>query len=115
MKRRRWVWALIASVVFAGALWLIDRPDALDGPPKDPYGMKHDPIEDDPAVRPLVAEARRVADQRLEELRAREGRPGKPWLGDCHTHWAFMKEHLKETHGIAWRTPAEMNPKMAFD
>jgi hypothetical protein len=35
-------------------------------------------------------------------------------LGSCHRIWKLMKDQLKE-QGIAWYSPAEMNPGVRFD
>jgi len=36
-------------------------------------------------------------------------------MGRCHGVWKKMKEILRTEHGIEWYSPAEMNPKVAFD
>ena len=86
----------------------------------------HDPIEDDPAVRPLflaarVDAAREVAEwhrQYVVEMEARSPavadmlRSGR---GLCHRVWGRTKELMRERHGIDWRSPREMNPDVTFD
>jgi hypothetical protein len=114
MRRRRVVIGLAVLALLAGiAVTAAVRHDTR--PPRDEYGHLYDPIEDDPAVRPLLAEADREGQARLEEMRAKQGRPGKGGLGDVHFYWALKKEYLKDKYGIDWRTPAEMNPNIAFD
>ena len=35
--------------------------------------------------------------------------------GSCHILWERQQKILKETYGIKWRSPAEMNPEIMFD
>lgn len=67
-----------------------------------------DPLETDSAfaelVREAAAEANRVADS--------AGHQGR---GRCHFVWSTQKRILAERHGIAWLSPADMNPAVAFD
>jgi hypothetical protein len=111
MKHRRFVIGLVVLVLAAGALatWYAIRP------PRHGDGLLYDPIEDDPKVRPLFAEANVEATRQLEEWRAKQGRPGKPQFGDVRYYWNAKKQFLKDKYGIDWRTPAEMNPNIAFD
>jgi hypothetical protein len=74
--------------------------------------LKRDPIEDDPKVKPVIAAAEREADQELAEV-TKGWNPGQ--LGYCHLRWSVKKRILREGYGIEWRTPAEMNPNVAFD
>ena len=117
MRRKRVVvglvgLALVAGIVVVGyRVWLPSKPQ----PPRDQFGHLYDPIEDDLALRPMFAEADREAKRQLEERRAKQGRPGKPWLGDGHFYSGVKKQFLRDKYGIEWRTPAEMNPNVAFD
>ncbi len=36
-------------------------------------------------------------------------------MGFCFAYWAEKKNVLRERHGIDWKTPSEMNPKVLFD
>ena len=36
-------------------------------------------------------------------------------MGFCFAYWAEKKSVLKESYGIDWKTPGEMNPKVLFD
>ncbi len=36
-------------------------------------------------------------------------------MGFCFAYWAEKKNVMKELHGIEWKTPSEMNPKVLFD
>lgn len=83
--------------------------------PEDPRAIKHDPIEDDPQLKPMIAEADREAARQLTDFRSKRDPPGSPRLGDRHLYWAVKKEFLREEYGIEWRTPAEMNSGVAFD
>ena len=35
--------------------------------------------------------------------------------GYCHIFWGYKKSILKESFGIDWRSPGEMNPDCKFD
>jgi hypothetical protein len=91
-----------------------------------PDGPLHDPIEDDPAIRPLFLticeEATREAEewrrQRIAELERQSPAVAdlfRRGQGLCHRIWARTKALLRERHGIEWRSPAEMNPGVIFD
>lgn len=70
-------------------------------------GLKHDPLEDDPRFRDLIAKAEREAELELAD-----------WprgMGFCHILWETQKEILREKYGIDWHTPVEMNPDALFD
>ncbi|MDB5313195.1 MAG: hypothetical protein JWO38_7397 [Gemmataceae bacterium] len=79
---------------------------------QDPHAIKHDPIEDDPDMKPIFAAAEQETEQQLAEVR-------KEWprgqLGYCHLRWGVKQRILKEKYGVEWRTPAQMNPRIAFD
>jgi hypothetical protein len=85
----------------------------------------HDPVEDDPEIRPLFAaiceEARQDVEvwyqQRQEYLAASS--PAVAGVlaarrGWCYRYWARVKELMRERHNIDWKTPAEMNPGIIF-
>jgi len=71
--------------------------------------MQHDPIEDDPAIMPLIDAAA------LEAARLLEHDPRRGQMGFCYVGWAATKRILREKHGIEWKTPSEMNPNILFD
>jgi hypothetical protein len=107
MRRRR---VVIGLVVLAGALiagygvWSATRPEVV-APEPTPFQLAHDPIEDDPRVRPWLEEADREAARQMEEVRVKQGRPGEHWLGDGLRYGEIKKQFLKSKHGIDWRTP----------
>lgn len=70
---------------------------------------RYDPIEDDPAVKPLVE----TADAKAKAVLATRGR--RPGRGYCHLLWREKKRILQAEHGIIWRSPQEMNPDVLFD
>lgn len=84
----------------------------------------HDPIEDDPEFKEQIAKAREAAEANHKDwIAARNktlresGREEeiREWpLGSCHRIWKLMKENLQGV-GIAWYSPAEMNPGHRFD
>ena len=80
----------------------------------DSGGIKTDPIEDRPWLWSKLRAAEREAEANLAE-RKREFGPTGTRLGWCHAVWAEKKRILREKYGIEWRTPAEMNPRVAFD
>jgi hypothetical protein len=59
MRRRLWIWLLVAAGVTAGAVavrhaLIPERPiPAFDDPRHE--GLRYDPIEDDPRVQPILA------------------------------------------------------------
>jgi hypothetical protein len=70
-------------------------------------GLKHDPLEDDPRLRRVIAKAELEAELKLADV------PRS--MGFCHLFWETQKEILREKYGIDCRTPAEMNPEALFD
>lgn len=86
----------------------------------------YDPVEDDPAVRPLYQLACEDAWQEVEawhqqmmaELEQRSPELAKLFhskRGLTHRYWAKIKQLLWERYQIEWRSPAEMNPWASFD
>jgi hypothetical protein len=83
-------------------------PAAQESLRNDPLDhMKHDPQEDDPRLEHAFKEAGEYADGQLRGL--------KLGLGAVHTYWRLKKQFLLEHYGIRWKTPAELNPNVAFD
>ena len=67
-----------------------------------------DPIENNPAIRAIIDTAEVHA---IEELGIHDD--SQP--GTCHRIWKVQKRILKETHGIEWRCPADLNEDVIFD
>jgi hypothetical protein len=70
-------------------------------------GLRYDPIEDDPAIQPLLAKADQEASQ--------EYPPERAYKGYYPIFWPIKKRILKDKYGIDWQTPRELNPNWAFD
>jgi hypothetical protein len=71
----------------------------------DPIAELHDPIEDNPRVRPIIREVER----RAEKESFIQG------MGRCHDVWARMEQILKNEHGIVWYPPSRINTDIFFD
>jgi hypothetical protein len=95
---------LIPVAAEAIAIWPIAQED-------DPNVRKHDPIEDDPKLKAIFE----AVDLEVNESVERDPPEVRHKLGYCHGVWALKKRILWERYGIRWRTPAEMNPKVAYD
>jgi hypothetical protein len=85
-----------------------------------------DPIEDDPAIRPLFESVCKEVGQEVDawhQQRIEELEQSTPAVADLfrskrglyHRHWARIKQILWERHHIEWRSPGEMNPWVTFD
>lgn len=73
------------------------------------YSLLIDPVELDPAVRVALSDLRREADQMREQGKFGTG------IGSGGRLLTWVKHELQKRHGIAWKTPWEMNPDCAFD
>ena len=107
LSRRRWLLLsllLAVNLISAAAVWYARESSRS---PED--RLRHDPIEDNARVRPTLDQAGREAEQELA------ARGIKPQFGYCHAYWHTKQRILKEKYGVDWRTPAEMNPDVAFD
>ena len=71
--------------------------------------MLHDPIEDDPSIKPIIEAADKEAQAELMHNQSRGH------LGFCHVFWGTKKRILKEKYGVDWNDPSEMNPDILFD
>lgn len=71
--------------------------------------MKHDPIEEDPKLGPIIRKALRSVKESLAND------PMKGERGFCHHLWGEQKRYLKDTQGIELKSPREMNPGVIFD
>jgi hypothetical protein len=70
------------------------------------YPFRRDPIEDDPAIKPIIEDMMAVADASIDPN----------WVfGRCNWVWDKTKELLREYHGIIWFSPNDMNPGAHFD
>ncbi len=69
--------------------------------------LKHDPVEDAP-------EYKAIEEQVEREIQEELGDEPRSCRGFCHRYWAVKREVLAR-HGIEWRSPAVMNPRVKFD
>jgi hypothetical protein len=84
----------------------------------------HDPIEDHPDYRELIATLKVTIEKEVREEMAREIEKQRAaggdthlreWpLGTCHLMWRRMKDRLA-AKGVTWYSPAELNPGCIFD
>ncbi len=65
----------------------------------------HDPIEDNPRLKPIIREVER----RAEKESPIQGQ------GRCHDVWGRMQDILKNEHGLVWYPPSRMNTDIIFD
>jgi hypothetical protein len=68
----------------------------------------HDPLEDDPALRPIIE---RAAIEAERIVRSR----GPLRMGSCHSIGREQARILSEKHQLAWFSPQQMNPYACFD
>lgn len=80
----------------------------MDDHDPDPERL-HDPVEDDPKIRPII---RAATKQAMDELK---DHPFYEQFGFCHFLWDKKKQILKEKYGIDWRSPSDMNPHIIYD
>ena len=73
----------------------------------DPF--KHNPIEDDPDMKLVLASA---TEEAQEELVAAGRSIG---FGSCRSLWRIKQRILKEKYQVEWKSPGEMNPNADFD
>ncbi len=69
--------------------------------------LKYDPVEDTPEYKAIEEQVEREI---LEEL----GDEPQGYMGFCHRYWS-VKRYVLARHGIEWRSPAMMNPRVLFD
>lgn len=65
----------------------------------------YDPIEDDPLIQPMIAEAAAQAEVEVPDA-------GMGW---CYSVWKARQRILRDRFSIEWFTPDEMNPDIMFD
>ncbi len=92
----------LAEQVLSGMPILL-RQKVVDAMQVQVSGLLHDPVEDNPDLAKVIAEAKEEARLRVFEQGVSAG---KVALG-----WITTKRILRET-GIDWHTPQEMNPHM---
>ncbi len=73
---------------------------------KERGGHYYDAVEDTAEYKAIKDEVERLVESEI-------GDGGH--LGFCHRYWAVKKRILRERFGIAWRSPAELNPHIRFD
>lgn len=78
--------------------------EAIDGLLSHRRSYLHDPIEKSPEYLAVIDEV----DRKVSENRTQRG------LGACHEMWSLKTRFLAEK-GIAWRSPAVLNPDVRFD
>jgi hypothetical protein len=73
-----------------------------------PNGNLHDPIQDDPNIRPIFesicTEAKEIAEAQWQPILS-----SSPRRGFIHFYWSIIKRLLWERYQIEWRSPAELN------
>ena len=72
------------------------------------YGryLKFDEVERTPQWEELFYEVEQECDRRLGDM--------PRGMGFCFAYWSTLRQVLSE-HGIQWRSPHEMNPRVMFD
>jgi hypothetical protein len=76
--------------------------------------LKHDPIEDDPAIRPLL-EAAFVEATEIKEREWKEKNYPPDMKGKAPGIYKMVTKIMLERHGIEWKDPMEMNPGLFID
>ena len=100
----RWVsYALVDGEI----AWVYSLSFKADGSFHYIHETKYDAAEYDPRQKKLISDVE-------DEVRAEMKRNGISGFGSVHTFWRLKKEKLK-AKGIAWRSPAELNPNRIYD
>jgi len=71
------------------------------------HGTLLDPIEDDPAMLPILREAEQMAEAELADR--------NHGLGFCNLLWRTKQRILAEKFNVVWFSPADMDPYSIFD
>ena len=117
-SRRLWYWllALVVVNVLALGAWRQWHSNTRcycccygPIPHCDKDGLFFDPVESDPSAQDAIAKADEAAEKELAVIGM------TPGPGYRQAFWSAKQRILKDTYGIGWRTPAEMNPNMSFD
>jgi hypothetical protein len=82
----------------------------------------HDPVEDDALIGPLFTSICEEVHQEIEAWQE-ELADRSPEITEflasrrslIYRYWSRVKELMWERHGVAWKSPAEMNPWSVFD
>lgn len=69
--------------------------------------LKYDPVEDTPEYKAIEEEVER-------EIQRELGDEPQGYMGFCYRYWS-VKRTVLARHGIEWRSPAMMNPRVIFD
>ena len=73
---------------------------------KEDQDLLYDPIQFSEKWENNIYEVEKECDEKLKDVTRR--------MGFCHLYWSTKTQVLAE-HGITWRSPAVMNPKVRFD
>ena len=68
--------------------------------------LKVDPVQASPEWEDIIYEVEKEVDEQLKD----EPRG----MGFCFSYWSAKRAALAR-HGIQWRSPSEMNPRVMFD
>nr|MDO8112043.1 hypothetical protein [Candidatus Sigynarchaeota archaeon] len=74
--------------------------------------IDHDPIEDDPKIREIIAAADKEA-EKLVKKRFKQVKKGQ--RGYCHVFWGVKQQVLREKYKIEWKSPSDLNPDTRYD
>lgn len=69
--------------------------------------LKFDPVERTPQWEENIYEVEKEVDRRMAD-------EPRHYMGYCHAYWP-VKRAVLATHGIQWRSPSQMNPRVMFD
>jgi hypothetical protein len=96
------------------------REEAKLRPPRQYPPERFDPIDTDDEYRWLIEKVNEEAlNAALEEYNATF--PGHNLtrddhgMGFCHSVWRHKKRILKDSYGIEWSSPSELNPHIWYD
>ena len=89
--------------------WIADNPDSSisrDCWERSGGMLKVDPVQASPEWEDIIYEVEKEVDEQLKD----EPRG----MGFCFSYWSAKRAALAR-HGIQWRSPSEMNPRVMFD
>src|SRR5438067_2189468 len=93
----------IAYAIQADPVW---RETAVRHARPRAAGEKFDPQESDPKLREVFAAADAAAKRRVANVKRDEK--------FIFHFWSAKKDVLRHKYGIDWKSPAELNPQMAY-
>jgi hypothetical protein len=102
---RSWWWWLKPSAMFHRQRLRYERIE-LAKQQQGECDELHDPIEDDPLIQPVLAEADALAETEVPHI------DNEGW---CHSFWAAKQRILRKQFDVEWFSPADMNPGTFFD